>query len=50
MKKVIILRKIHAEMKTFTPPLFNQFEKKTDDNESHDKGITEAVVRRNSSK
>ena len=50
MKKVIILRKIHAEMKTFTPPLFNQFEKETDDNESHDKGITEAVVRRNSSK
>ena len=54
MKKVIILRKIQAKRKTFTPPFFNHFSlslnRKKGDNESHEEGTTEAVVRRNSSK
>ena len=54
IKKVIILRKIQAKMKALTPPFFNHFslslnKKKMDDNESHEKGTTEVVVRRNSS-
>ena len=55
MEKVIILRKIQATMKTFTPPLFNHLSlslnrKKTCGNESHEKETTEAVVRRYCSK
>ena len=52
MKKIIILRKILAKMKTFASACFNRFSlslnrRNTGDNE---KGTTEAVVRRNSSK
>ena len=55
MKKVIILRKIQATMKTFAPSFFNYFSlglkrKKACGNESHEKETTEAVVRRYSSK
>ena len=55
MKKVIILRKIQATMKTFAPPFLNNFSlslkrKKTCGNESYEKETTEAVVRRYSSK
>ena len=44
--KVIILRKIQAALKTFTPPFFSHlaWTEKTCDNESHEKETTEAVV------
>ena len=52
---IIILRKIQAKMKTFHFTILQSFQfeleqKKTGDNESHEKGTTEAVVDKNSSK